>query len=140
MAADNSGSYFNTFIQVAVDCPAQVATEPILRNGAKTLAVLEHELLLVNPYKFTQEEFQFAVHLAHKAISKEEVEKARQEYFSVPHACLRASPLAKRWAWGFHFNSEGKVAMVPMGSPEYEKFANDPNLKQLPAMRSKRQH
>lgn len=137
---DKDFTYQDTFIRVAVDCSAQVATEPVLRNGAKTQAVLEHELLLANPYKFTQEEFQFTVHLAHKGISKEETEKARQEYFSVPHACLRASPLAKRWAWGFHFNSEGKVAIIPMGSSEYENFVNDANLKQVPAMRSKRQH
>lgn len=137
---DKDSTYRNAFIRVAVDCQAEVATEPILRNGSKTQAVLEHELLLPNPYKFTQDEFQFAVHLAHKGISKEETEKVRQEYFSVPHACLRASPLAKRWAWGFHFDSEGKVAMVPLGSEEYEKFASDPSLQQIPAMRSKRQH
>lgn len=133
-------SYRNAFIRVAVDCQAEVATEPILRNGAKTLAVWEFELLSNRPYEQSQEEFQFAVHLAHKGIAATDIELARKEYFSVPHACLRASPLAKRWGWGFHFNQEGRVAMVPLGSDEYEQFASDPSLQQIPAMRSKRQH
>ncbi|MBC8063414.1 MAG: hypothetical protein H7Y17_01175 [Chlorobia bacterium] len=132
-------SYRNAFIRVAADCPAQTATEPILRNEVKTQACWEYELLLPNPYRYTHDEFQFAAHVAHKGISKDEIEDARQEYFAVSHACLRASALAKRWGWGFHFDADGRVALVGLGSEEYEKFLLDQGLQQLPAMRSKRQ-
>ena len=132
-------SYKNTFIRVAGDCPAPFATVPKLNGLAKTLAGWEYELLMGNPYRYTQDEFQFAVHLFHKGIPKVEIENARMEYFNKPHACLRASPLAKRWGWGFHFDADGRVALVGLGSEEYKKFLSDESLQQLPGMRSKRQ-
>lgn len=52
--------------------------------------------------------------------------------------CLRSSPLAKRYGWGFHYDAEGRVALVPVGSPEYEAFVTDDSLTVVKAMRSKR--
>lgn len=92
---DKEGTYRNTFIQVSEDCPTPVATEP----PPSGLAGLEFGLLANTPYRYTQDELQFATHLAHKHIPEDEVEAARSEYFRKPHACLRASPLAKRWGW-----------------------------------------
>jgi hypothetical protein len=131
-------TYVDTFIQVAPDCPTDGAVVPKPRGGKKTIAQLEYEMLVDHPYEFTQEGLQFAVHMVHKGIPKEQEGEAKREYFSVPHACLRASPLAKTHGWGFHFNAEGKVAMVPYGSEEYRRFAADPTLQQLFAMRTKR--
>ncbi|WP_262888194.1 DUF6157 family protein [Chryseobacterium gallinarum] len=53
-------------------------------------------------------------------------------------ACLRSSPLAKRYGFGFHHNSEGKVALFPVESKEYQQFLNDNSVKKTKAMRSKR--
>jgi hypothetical protein len=52
--------------------------------------------------------------------------------------CLRCSPLAKRYGWGFHFDAEGKIAVHPAGSSSYKKLAADRSLEQVPAMRSKK--
>jgi hypothetical protein len=131
-------TYRNTFIHASADCKATTGVPPKERADKKSIANLEFEMISEHPYKLTQEEVQFAVHLAHKGIPKDQEERARKEYFSVPHACLRASPLAKTYGWGFHFNQEGKVALVALGSPEYEKLAADQNLQQLTGMRSKR--
>jgi hypothetical protein len=131
-------TYKDTFIQVATDSPADSAREPKPRGDKKTVAQLEHEMLWNHPYEFTQDELQFAVYMAHKNIPKSQEAAAKEEYFSVPHACLRASPLAKTHGWGFHFNAEGKVALVPLGSDQYKMFAADDKLQQVFAMRSKR--
>lgn len=131
---DKEGTYRNTFIQVSEDCPAPIATEP----PPGGLAGLEFSLLADAPYRYTQDELQFATYLAHKKIPESENDQARKEYFSKPHACLRASPLAKRWGWGFHFDEKGKVALVGLGSPEYQAFLADKALQQLKGMRNKR--
>jgi hypothetical protein len=131
-------TYKNTFIQVAPDCPAHEGAAPLQRGDSKSIATLEYEMLSGHPYEFTQEEVQFAVHLAHKAIPSAETEKERKAYFSGPHACLRASALAKRYGWGFHFDADGKVALVSKESAEYERFSKDESLQQFFAMRSKR--
>jgi hypothetical protein len=53
-------------------------------------------------------------------------------------ACLRASMLPKKYGWGIHFNSEGKMALVPMESPDYQSFVEGQKgkVKVLAAMRS----
>ncbi|OYU82415.1 MAG: hypothetical protein CFE24_15615, partial [Flavobacterium sp. BFFFF2] len=67
-----------------------------------------------------------------------EMATARKAFFSKGQACFRASPLTKRYAWGIHSNSEGKIALIAAGTDEYEKLINDPNLKKYKAMKSKR--
>lgn len=52
--------------------------------------------------------------------------------------CLRASPLAKRYGWGFVFDADGKVALVASDSSEYASHAVDRSLMQLKAMKTKR--
>jgi hypothetical protein len=46
--------------------------------------------------------------------------------------------LPKKYGWGIHFNGEGKLALVPMESPEYRKFAEGAggDVKVLAAMRN----
>jgi hypothetical protein len=61
-----------------------------------------------------------------------------QEFFSKPRACMRSSPLAKTYGWGLHFNTEGRVALVPIESTDYERFASSQSIKHTRAMRSKR--
>lgn len=131
-------TYRNTFIHASPDGKASTGTTPTLRGDKKSVANLEFEMISQHPYKFTQEEVQFAVHLAHKGIAKEHEAEARTQYFGKPHACLRASPLVKTYGWGLHFNADGKVALVAVDSPEYRQLAEDRNLQQLPGMRSKR--
>ena len=55
-----------------------------------------------------------------------------------PHACYRASPLAKRYGWGAHFNAAGKLAIYARESKEYREYAKRNDLTQLVAMRNQR--
>jgi len=132
-------NYFETFIQIALDCPAKAAVVPAAKGEKKSIAVLEFELL---PYFYTQEELQFEVHLRHNGISASELNSRRNErwaeFFSKLHACLRASSLPKKYGWGAHFDADGKIGIYAVESEEYQQFTKNKGIKQLCAMRSQR--
>lgn len=131
-------NYFNTFIEVAEDCPTEKAEMPPLKGEKKTVANLQFELVYDNPYKFTSDEIFFSVLATRKEFSKSEMKEQRELFFSKGQPCFRASPLPKRYGWGIHSNEEGKVAMFAMESEAYKKFVEDNNTAKKKAMRSKR--
>jgi hypothetical protein len=63
---------------------------------------------------------------------------ARNEFFARPQACLRASPLPKKYGWGFVFDAEGRVALCAMESAEYRRLLGDTGVRVLKALRSAR--
>ena len=135
---EHTTNYFNTFIEIAEDCPIDQAEIPPLKGDAKSVANLQFEMINKNPYKFSSDDVLFQVFVDRKEILVEEMATARKAFFSKGQACFRASPLTNRYAWGIHSNSEGKIALIAAGTDEYEKFINDPNLKKYKAMKSKR--
>ncbi|MGW9404018.1 DUF6157 family protein [Arthrobacter sp. NPDC055585] len=132
-------NYTDTFIQVAGDSPAQSAKTPPEGKAAPTIAQLQYELLIAAPYSMTSDDLLFEVHARRQGIADADRDQARLEYFAKPLACLRSSPLGKQYGWGIHHDSQSRVALVPLGSPEYLEFAGDAGLRQVHAMRSKRQ-
>ena len=130
-------NYFNTFIEVAEDCPVSDAEVPPQKGDAKTVANLHFEMIAENPYKFTSDDVIFNAFAAKNGLTSN-LQQERDLFFSKGQACLRASPLGKRYGWGVHSDAEGKVAVYPLGSEEYERFLEDEKLKKVKAMRSKR--
>ncbi|TWV96886.1 DUF6157 family protein [Chitinophaga pinensis] len=130
-------NYYNTFIEVADDCPVQTAEVPPVR-GEKTIANIEFELLVDNPYEFTSDDVLFHVHAAKRQLRTQEFEIEREQFFSKGQACFRSSPLTKRYGWGAHFDADGRMAIYAVESDEYQQFAKDRSLKQVKAMRSKK--
>lgn len=131
-------NYFGTFIEVADDCPLDSAQQPPVKNTAPTVANLQYDLISDHPYELTSDDVLFAVHAIRKDIPEQERDDARTAFFAKSQACLRSSPLGKRYGWGIHYNAEGRIALVPLGSGEYQALADDPTLRHLKAMRSKR--
>lgn len=131
-------NYLSTFIQVAEDCPALTSEEPPVGGKAPTVASLQYELIAQRPYELTSDDVLFRVHAIRQAIPEEAQEEARRAFFAKSQACLRASPLGKRYGWGIHHDAEGRVALVPLGSERYEALASDPEIAQTRAMRSRR--
>ena len=91
-------SYVEKLIQVAPDSPMQtaiipVAISPTAKEGKKTVAVLEYELLITEPYTYKQDKAQFAVRVKHKNIPEAELEEPYAAFVARPRACFRASPL-----------------------------------------------
>lgn len=133
-----STNYADTFIQVADDCPAQGAEEPPAGGKAPTVAALEYRLIAAHPYEFTSDDVLFEVHAIRHGIPDEAKPAERAAFFARAQACLRSSPLGKRYGWGIHHDAESRIALIPLGSDQYQAFAADASLKQLKAMRSKR--
>lgn len=136
-------NYINTFIAVSPDTKAKVGSVPPEREGKRSIAQIEYELIAPQPYKLTQEEVQFSVHVERTGVTPARLKAKRSElwsaFFSKPMACMRTSPLAKSYGWGLHFDNEGKVALVPVESQKYQQLSSNPSIEQTRAMRSKRE-
>lgn len=131
-------NYFNTFIEIAEDCPSQIGEVPPLRGEKKSVANLQFEMLYDHPYKYTSDEALFAVFARRKEFRKADWEAQREMFFSKGQPCFRAAPLSKRYGWGVHSNAEGKVAIFAADDPLYQAFVEDESIQKVKAMRSKR--
>ena len=135
-------NYFKTFIRVSTDCPVKRSVAPVIKGERVSVAFLEFSLLSSAPYVYTQEDLLFLVHVRRQGISRSLLELKHEtlwtDFFSRSRACLRTSPLPKKYGWGIHFDEDGKIALVPMESEEYQKLESDKRLTQLPAMRNRR--
>lgn len=123
-------NYFDTFISVAEDCPISVSEVPPSKEP-KSAAQIQYEMLHGHAYEFTSDDVIYASNGARRGIS-------REEFFSKGQPCMRSSPLTKRYGWGVHSDSQGKIAIYPMDSSGYKKHAQATGTKQLKGMRSKR--
>jgi hypothetical protein len=130
-------NYTNTLIEAAEDCPVSQAQIPAEKKE-KTIARLQYEILIKNPYQYSSDDIIFECYAIKNDISEHEKQKEREKFFSKGQPCLRCSPLAKKYGFGFHHNPEGKVAMIPVESKEYHTLLNDSSVTKTKAMRSKR--
>jgi hypothetical protein len=131
-------NYFNTFIEVADDCPVTIGEIPPTKGDSKTVANIQFEMINKNPYKYTSDDVLFQVFAEKNDLTEKEFEKARERFFSKGQPCFRASPLTKRYGWGIHSDKEGKVALFSVGSEEYQNFIRNDNVKVIKAMKSSR--
>lgn len=128
----------STVIQIADDCPAQMAQEPPVGSKAPTVAELQYRLVAENSCEFVSDDVLLTVYAIRQDIP--DGDKRGRERRSSPgirHACA-SSPLGKRHGWGVHRDDAGRIALVPLGSDEYRALAADSGVKQLKAMRSRR--
>lgn len=135
-------NYTTTFIAVADDCPVDRGTVPPERGGKPTIAGVEFALLEARPYGLTSEDVIFESSSVRRVLgeraSRKELARAREEFFRRPQACLRASPLPKKFGWGVHCDEHGRVALHGMETDEYARLTGEPSITQLKAMRSSR--
>jgi hypothetical protein len=134
----------DTFVLVALDCPVRAAVVPPGRASGPTVAGIEYELLTARPYALTLEDLIFETHVRRAGLSKAEArsraDEIRKALFAKPHACMRASPLPKKYGWGVHYDGKGRLALYGVESAEYRRFASGGvrDVKLVAAMRSKR--
>jgi hypothetical protein len=130
------------FIEIAPDSPTQISIVPQDKGDKRSIATIEYELLSGKPYAYTLAELKFATHVQHKQIPAEDLQVHRQQFwddfFAKPYACMRASPLTKKYGWGAHYDFQGKIAIYPVESKAYQRMLNDASIKKFSAMRSKR--
>ena len=134
----NTISYQNTFIVVSEDSPVTSAVVPLPRNEKPTIASIEYDLIHPNPYEYTQEEVQFLTYLVKNPVESTMLEEAREQFFTKPKPCFRASPLVKKFGWGIHYNEEGKISIYDVNSEHYQQFLHSDEITILKGMRSQR--
>ena len=131
-------NYVNTFIEIAEDCPTALAETPPVKGDTPSVANIQFDMIRQNPYKYTSDEVVFQVFATKKDLTESEWDMAWTAFFSKGQACLRCSPLGKRYGWGIHHNEESKVALVAADSAAYQQFSTAENVKRMKAMRSKK--
>ncbi|MEU6426915.1 DUF6157 family protein [Microbispora sp. NPDC046973] len=145
-------NYYSTLIAVADDCPVTAAQVPAARGGKPTVAVLQYELISGAPYGLTQEDVLFETWLRRQDLPAdlpaERRAELRKQFFSRSQACLRSSPLPKKYGWGLLFDRDGRIALCPMESEEYRSLVDgasrgarageDDGVRVLKALRSRR--
>jgi len=129
-------NYISTFIAVAEDCPVLTGEVPVEKAGKPTIASLQYDMIRKHPYKYDSDTVIFNVYASKNELTKAEMGKEREKFFLKGQACLRASPLTKRYGWGVHSNEHGQVAIYPVESAEYASLLKDHKLQQLKAMRT----
>lgn len=116
--------YFDTFIAVAPDSVATTGLTPPTREGAEpSVAARTYAMIAGAPYQFTSDEVIFTVWADRRGVPEAEREAAWAEFFSKGQACLRSSDLGKRYGWGVHSDTQGRVALYAIDSPQYARFA-----------------
>lgn len=133
----HSTNYTSTFISVADDCPLGDASPPPER-AEPTVARMQYEMIAAHPYRYTSDDVLFAIHARRRGIAPAELDAARAAYFAKGQACLRASPLVKRYGWGIHHDEQSRVAIHARESEEYRRLGADPGVRQVRGVRSGR--
>jgi hypothetical protein len=132
-------SYKNSFIEISDDANVTSAIVPVPRNGKPMIASIEYDLIMNNPYRYTQDDVQFQTYLIKNEIDlNSPLDELREQFFSKSKACFRASPLVKKYGWGIHYDEEGKVAIYDIKSEEYTQYLQLDHITALKGMRSKR--
>ncbi len=134
----HSTNYFNSFIAIADDCPVDHGEIPPVKGDKKSVANMQYDLLIRNPYRYTSDDVFFQVYADRNDLTKDAYREAREHFFSKGQPCFRASPLTKRYGWGVHSDKEGKIALFGRETEAYERLSNDPDIKVYKAMKSSR--
>lgn len=131
-------NYYDTFIEVAEDCPVTRAEIPPPKTEAETIATIEYDMPANKPYTYTSDDILFAVYAERNATPTSRLATERKAFFSKGQPCFSSSPLTKRYGWGVHSNAKGRIALYARESNQYKKFSRDKKLQHLKALRAKR--
>lgn len=131
-------NYYNTLIEVAEDCPVQVAEVPSQSDPALSAAAIQFEMVVESPYIYTSDDVIFRVHQLKHDVGDESALAERERFVAKGQPCMRSSALGKRYGWGVHSNPEGRLALYARESERYAQLASGPKIVHLKALRSKR--
>lgn len=128
--------YADTLILPAPDTKAVAATAP--PSGKGSVAELQYERLSGEHYTWTSDDLIFDVHCQRRGIAEADRAAERERFFSKGQPCLRTSPLAKTYGWALHFDSDGRIALLPMDSQRVGELEADAAVTVKAAMKSSR--
>lgn len=137
--ADHTTNYTSTLIAIADDSTATFGTRPPEREGSPSIAFRTWQSIAEHPYERTSDDVIFGVWADRQGVAEEDRADARRQFFSKGQPCLRASDLGKKYGWGIHHDATGKVALVGVETDRYQSLLDDPAVKVVKAMKSKRE-
>jgi hypothetical protein len=103
-------------IEVAEDCSATFATIP-LDSSPKTIARIGYEVLIENPYRYTEREFFKVVHFDIRGRTD----------LNIDNYNIKRSLVVKKFGWGIHRSLNGTLALIPMESERYKELQRTVN-------------
>lgn len=103
----------NTLITLASTSSKQ-SIIPASKTGKPTVVTTVHEVLISDPYRYTQSELFHEVHI--NKLNKEHKNLKLERYK------LQRSELCSLLGWGIHGDSEGRLALIAGDSKEYERL------------------
>ena len=127
-----------TFIEIADDCPVDMAEIPPLKGNKKSVANLQYEFLMNNPYQYTSDDILFQVYADKQDLIEAEYVTARELFFSKGQPCFRAFPLTKKYGFGIQSNHKGQTALFGVETEQYANFVTDNTIKKVKAMHAKK--
>lgn len=74
-------NYFDSFILVSEDTKVNCGTKPPLRANKTTVATLQYDLLVNNPYLYTSDELLLKVFAERNNISQETYPQMKSDFF-----------------------------------------------------------
>ena len=98
-------------IEVAEDCHVTCAAIPP-DSRQKTIARIGYEVLIENPYRYTEREFFKVVHFD----IRDRLDLKIDTYN------IKRSLIVKQYGWGIHRASNGTLALIPMESERYKEL------------------
>lgn len=112
-------------IQISEDSPVSKSTHPYKKG---TIEYLKYEVLTAQPYVYSANEFFEEIHFNIRG----------RRNLKIETYSLKRIGLAKRYGWGIHINSNGKIGLIACESPKYEELLKDPNVRKSRACRNKK--
>jgi hypothetical protein len=130
----------NTLILIAPDCPALRGVVPASKRVPRPFPVVQFEVLSNEPYRLSYTESLCEVHARQNGLGETSFDDELVKTLLRKHPCPRTSALPKRYGWGIHVDTNGKLALWACDSAEYRRLARSkPGTLQLVfALRSKR--
>ena len=121
--------YTETFIVCSDDCPA---VEGEIPPSAESIAGRTWQMIADQPYRYTSGDVIFTVYADRQDIPQQKRPTARREFYAKGRACLRSSDLGRRYGWGIHADSDGRLAVYGIGTSRYDALAEGRGPKGAP--------
>jgi hypothetical protein len=89
---------------------------PVSKTNKETVTTTLFKVLKENPYHFKQYDLFFEVHIT---------QMKKNKTLKLDTYKLQRSELCSLFGWGIYGNEEGKLALIPSESKEYQELLNN---------------
>ena len=110
-------------ITISEDSPTDRSIAP---ENKRTISYIKYDLLISNPYTYSEREFFQEVHFVRRG----------KTHLKIENYNLKRMALVKKYGWGVHVDLNEKIAIIPCESPRYNQLLNDKSVMKMRAYRN----